>query len=135
MPDLLTALRQQKIRSLQAIWTLSFITGLKVSEIGSKTKDGVPFKLSEFIKFGHVDGDQDYTRDQAVDAVDATAIALQDTYNSDILPLLPKNDTNTDNEDIVTMVVYMPTTVENEANHGKGEAVPTINLGLKLLAT
>ena len=106
-----------------------------VSEIGSKTKDGVSFKLSEFIKFGLVDGDQDYTRDQAVNAVDATAIALQDTYNSDILPLLPKNDTNTDNEDIVTMVVYMPTTVENEANHGKGEAVPTINLGLKLLAT
>ncbi|MEE0927995.1 MAG: hypothetical protein UIG59_02280, partial [Acutalibacteraceae bacterium] len=37
--------------------------------------------------------------------------------------------------DEVTLVVYMPETVGNEANYKNGAAVPTINLGLNLVAT
>lgn len=106
-----------------------------VNEIGSVNAKGEAFKLSNHIRFGIVDGAQTYTRDQAVAAVDATATALKDGYNSDKVQLLPVNDTNTDNEDIVTMVVYMPESVGNEANHRTGAAQPVINLGINLFAT
>ena len=82
-----------------------------------------------------VDGAQTYTREQAVAAVDATATALKTEYNSNVKNLLPKTATNSDNEDIVTMVVYMPTSVGNEANHAANAAVPTIHLGINLFAT
>ena len=107
-----------------------------VNEIGSTNVNGTEFKLSDFIKYGIVDGDQDYTRETAVAAVDATANKLNVAYKSaDPIQLLPKTAQNTDNEDIVTMVVYMPTTVGNDANHAKDAAVPTINLGINLFAT
>lgn len=109
-----------------------------VSEEGSKNAAGKAFQLSDYIKFGIVEGAQDYTRDEAVAAVDATATALNTAYNSNIKELLPKVDDNTAEEDytdIVTMVVYMPTSVGNDANHAKGEAQPTIQLGINLLAT
>ncbi len=90
--------------------------------------------LSEHIKYGIVDGEQDYTRDTAIAAVSATATALKTAYNSRTVKLEAKNDTDSD-EKIVTMVVYMPTTVGNEANAKVGEKVPTINLGINLFAT
>ena len=115
---------------------LKYQLGVNIaSEVGSVNVNGKPFELSDFIKFGIVEGAQTYTRDQAVAAVDATANTLKTAYNSSTTKLLPKTDSNTDNEDIVTMVVYMPTTVGNDANYAKGAAVPTIKLGLNLLAT
>jgi len=115
---------------------LKYRLGVNVAgETGSKNVAGTEFKLSDFIKFGIVEGDRDYTREQAVAAVDATASALNTAYSSEVIKLLPKTEDNTDNEDIVTMVVYMPESIGNEANYGKGEAVPTINLGINLLAT
>ncbi len=105
-----------------------------VNEVGSTNVNGTDFKLSDFIKYGIVDGAQDYTRDQAIAAVDATASLLKAAYNSDVTSLPAKNDTDTD-EKVVTMVVYMPTTVGNDANHKKDAAVPTINLGINLFAT
>ena len=104
------------------------------SEVGSVNESGEAFKLSDFIKFGVVDGAQSYTRDNAIAAVDATATALKTEYNSAVTELAAKNDTDSD-EKIVTMVVYMPTTVGNDANYKKGEAVPTIHLGINLVAT
>lgn len=104
------------------------------SEVGSINFNNEEFKLSEFIKFGIVDGAQTYTRDQAIAAVDATATALKTAYNSAVTALDAKNDTDSD-EKIVTMVVYMPTAVGNDANAKEGAAVPTINLGINLFAT
>jgi len=104
------------------------------SEVGSVNVYDKPFMLSEFIKFGIVDGAQTYTRDQAIAAVDATATALKAAYNSGTTALEAKNDTDSD-EKIVTMVVYMPKSVGNDANYKKGAAVPTINLGINLYAT
>ncbi|MBE5732807.1 MAG: hypothetical protein E7353_07245, partial [Clostridiales bacterium] len=109
---------------------LKYQLGVHVaSEVGSTNVNEEAFKLSDFIKYGIVDGAQTYTRDQAIEAVDATATALNTDYNSDVIKLLAKE------EKIVTMVVYMPTTVDNEANAKKDAPVPTINLGLDLFAT
>ena len=114
---------------------LKYRLGVKVAEEdGSVNVNGDDFKLSQFIKFGIVDGAQNYTRDQAIAAVDASATALNQEYGSQITPLAAKNDTDSD-EKIVTMVVYMPTTVGNDANHAKDAKVPTIKLGLNLFAT
>ena len=106
-----------------------------VSETGSKNVLGNEFKLSDYIKFGVVEGAQTYNREQAIAAVEANATALNVAYGTGTVKLDPKTETNTDNEDIVTMVVYMPTSVDNNANYAKGEAVPTILLGLNLYAT
>ena len=114
---------------------LKYQLGVNVaSEVGSVNVNDVEFKLSDFIKFGIVDGTQSYTRDTAIAAVDATATALNVAYNSTVTALDAKNDTDSD-EKIVTMVVYMPTTVGNDANAKTGAAVPTINLGINLFAT
>ena len=112
---------------------LKYQLGVNIaSETGSKNVNGEAFKLSDFIKYAVIEGEQDYDREAAVAAAEANnATLLKTSYATDSISLLP----NTDNEDIVTMVVYMPTTVGNEANYAKGEAVPTINLGINLFAT
>ena len=108
---------------------LKYQLGVNIaSEVGSVNVDGKEFLLSDHIKYGIVDGDQTYTRDAAVAAVDATAPALKTPYNK-------TSTLQAGKEAIVTMVVYMPTTVGNEANHAKGATVPTINLGINLFAT
>ena len=114
---------------------LKYKLGVNVaSETESTSKDGGVLKLSDHIKYGIVKGAQSYTREQAVAAVAAAANALNVSYTSDITELPAKNDGDTD-EKIITLVVYMPTTVGNEANYAKGAKVPTINLGINLYAT
>lgn len=109
---------------------LKYNLGVNIaSEVGSTNVFDKAFKLSEYIKYGIVAGAQTYTRDQAVAAVDATATALKSAWNSGTTKLLASE------EAIVTMVVYMPETVGNEANYKKGFAIPTINLGINLFAT
>ena len=110
---------------------LKYTLGVNVaSEVGSVNANGDPFLLSEYIKYAVIDGAAAYTRDEAIAAAEAAdATALKTAYNSEVTTLLK------DEESIVTMVVYMPTTVANEANHAKGAAQPTINLGINLFAT
>ena len=119
---------------------LKYNLGVNVaSETGSVNVNGEAFKLSDHIKFGVIAGAQNYTREQAVAAAEAAgATALKTAYNSGTTQLLVDDAATTDvkeNEKIVTMVVYMPTTVGNEANPAKGAATPTINLGINLFAT
>ena len=112
-----------------------------VSEVESINVNNGTLKLSEHIKYGIVDGDADYTRETAIAAVDAKATPLATAYTSDVISLYPEGYTvegSTETfpkEKIVTLVVYMPTTVDNVANHAKGKDVPTINLGLNVNAT
>ncbi|MBQ9976754.1 MAG: hypothetical protein IJP16_09605, partial [Clostridia bacterium] len=115
---------------------LKYQLGVNVaSEVGSVNVNGADFLLSEFIKFAVIDGANTYTRDEAIAAAEAEgATALKTAYNSTVTALDAKNDTDSD-EKIVTMVVYMPTTVGNDANAKTGAAVPTINLGINLFAT
>ena len=110
---------------------LKYNLGVNVaSEVGSVNASGAEFLLSDFIKFAVIDGANTYTRDEAVAAAEgAGATALKAAYNSGTTQLLSTE------EDFVTMVVYMPTEVGNDANPAKGAATPTINLGINLFAT
>ncbi len=108
---------------------LKYQLGVNVdSEITSTNVLGGELKLSDHIKYGVVDGDQNYDRKQAIAAVDATATKLNVTYSKSATLIA-------DSEEIVTMVVYMPESVGNDANYAKGAKIPTINLGLNLFAT
>ncbi len=115
---------------------LKYNLGVNIaSEVGSTNVFEKAFKLSDYIKYAVIDGEQNYTRDTAVAAAEANnATALKTAYNSGTTELKAKDSTNS-GEKIVTMVVYMPTTVGNDANYKKGFAVPTINLGINLFAT
>ena len=100
-----------------------------VSETAGVNKDGKSFLLSDYIQFGVVELDAFATyadREAAVaDVTDAKKISAGYTKAStmesgDVLYL--------------ALVVYMPTTVGNEANHD-GTNVPQIDLGINIFAT
>ena len=119
---------------------LKYQLGVNVaSETGSFNMAGEPLKLSDHIQFAIIDGEQNYTRAQAVAAAEGKSTALKQAYSSDTIALYPAAEAAADDtkafEAVVTMVVYMPTSVGNEANYGKGKNAPQINLGLNLLAT
>ena len=101
-----------------------------VSEIGSVNVAGQEFKLSDYIKFAVLEGENEYANSaEAAATADADATALKNGYVNDNVTLASGE------EKIVTMVVYMPTTVTNEANYGKNQAVPKIKLGINLYST
>ena len=106
-------------------------------ETDGKTKDGTSITLSDHLQFKVVESDTDlagtYTRETAKNA-NATATKLQ-TYNSEIKPLDAKNEAGDNNYyDYVALIIYMPETVGNEANHD-GVNIPSIEMGVNLLAT
>ena len=88
-------------------------------------------KLSNYIRFGVVDGDRsDLNRDALVTAAgEGTVLSTGYTKENHLLA------GTTDNEKTVTLVVWMPTTVGNEANHKTDVAAPSIDLGIKVDAT
>ncbi len=98
-----------------------------VKETGSINVEGDPFKLSDSIYFGVVDGAQDFERASAIEAVRDTAEQIK-TGCTQSSALLKEESVE------LTMVVYMPTTIGNEANHAIGEKIPEILLGLNLYA-
>ncbi len=97
-----------------------------VSEIGGVNVDGDDFKLSDYIKYGTT-SDAVTSREGAIDAVEAGAQALSTAASQGGTLLSEK-------EKELTLVVYMPETVGNEANY-RGDAIPTIDFGIELLAT
>ncbi|MBR5279767.1 MAG: SipW-dependent-type signal peptide-containing protein [Clostridia bacterium] len=99
-----------------------------VKEVGSVNVKGDAFKLSDYIYFGVIDGEENYTeRDSAVVGV-ADAVQIKEGYTK-------ASSLESGEDAVLTMVVYMPTMVGNEANYAKGAAEPVINLGLNLFAT
>ena len=102
-----------------------------VSETGSVNVEGDNFKLSQYIEYGVVEGKEpSYAkREDAVAAVKDNSKAIAGGYSQS------GNMTTKGQEVYLAMVVYMPETVGNEANYATGEAVPTIDLGVNLLAT
>ena len=92
---------------------------------------GETFKLSDHLVFSVVDKaltsrDDMFTREQAIAAA-GNAMGLS-SYNSGTVEMLP-----IDEPDCVALIIYMPTSVGNEANY-RG-AAPTIELGTTLVAT
>ena len=120
---------------------LKYKLGINIaSEVGSTNVDGNAFNLSDYIRFAVLDGDQ------TGDSVDRDALVAAATdsklikvgYTSVETPLYPKVEPvvdNQPNEKTVTLVVWMPTTVGNEANHKKDATAPSIDLGISVAAT
>ena len=137
------------------LWEPGFteVVYLKVSNVGSlalkyalevtvadekqgTNQAGEKFYLSQYIKYDVVKytADKPYeNRDAAVAAV-PNAVALKTGIPAISNVSLEPKTANTIDSDVLALVVYMPTTVGNVANHN-GEDIPTINLGITLNAT
>ena len=114
---------------------LKYKLGINVAgETGSKNVAGETFKLSSYLKYAVIDEDQSaLNRDALVEKAGAGS-ALAD-YTSVDTPLYPDGTEGQISSKTVTVAIWMPTTVGNEANHKTGEAAPTIQLGINLVAT
>ena len=109
---------------------LKYKLGINIAnEVGSTNVIGDPFKLSDYIHFAVLDGDKtegDFDRDSLVNAAGNGAV-LNEGYTVE-------DHMAAGDEKIITLVVWMPTTVGNEANHMTGAAAPSIDLGISVLA-
>ena len=102
---------------------------------------GEKFKLSENLEYAVVDGLKTYTKDsdgraQAVADAKTGSKALTEAYNAtgNLYPDA-KKDTDHPAAKDVTLIVYMPETVGNEANAVDSENAASIDLGINLAAT
>ena len=111
---------------------LKYQLGVNIAkpEIPGVNVKGEEFKLSDYLVFSVVKladiPTTPYTREEAMQAA-GSAMGLKD-YNGTTTPL------EVGGFDYVALIVYMPETVGNEANY-RGNAVPTIELGINLYAT
>ena len=112
---------------------LKYKLGINIAnEVGSTNVYNNAFKLSNYIRFAVLDGDQsNLGRDNLV-ATAGNGAALNAGYTAEN----HLTATGTDNsQKVVTLVVWMPTTVGNEANHLTGKNAPSIDLGISVVAT
>lgn len=114
---------------------LKYRLGINIfAETGSVSVEGNSFKLSDYIQFGVVEGvnGENAAFAKRTDAVAAvtTATPIGNGYMSE--EKLMEADAD---DAYAALVVYMPETVGNEANYAKGADVPTIDLGISLVAT
>lgn len=110
---------------------LKYQLGVNFKDITiGKTEDGKEIKLSDHLVFATVASDTETiyaNRDEVVKAAAGTEKGLKD-YNGKTTAL------EVNGVDYLTLIVYMPETVGNEANY-RGNAIPTIELGINLYAT
>ena len=104
-----------------------------ISEKEGTNVDGKKFKLSDYIYFGvaeNVDGENGAyeNREDAQNAVKSVETILSKGYAK-----TGKLEADSGYQ-YLAMVVYMPTTVGNVANHN-GADIPQIDLGINILAT
>ena len=99
-----------------------------VSENDATNVNGETFKLSQYLQYGVVEDQKEAFADRnaAIAAVEnPTSLAGYSKEGTMLAEAEPQ---------YLALVVYMPETVGNEANY-RGEVVPTIDLGLNLVAT
>ena len=101
-----------------------------LSETTGVNVNGQTFNLSDELQYGAVLNQSVpfANRDVAIDAV-TSPVALSTPYASGEMHLAANAEPQ-----YLALVVYMPKTVGNEANY-RGDVVPTIELGVNLLAT
>lgn len=103
-----------------------------VSENGGINVNGDSFKLSDYLVFGTTaptaTAPAAYTRESARAAVGTT-------MGLDVNDLTKAGALDSGETEYITLVVYMPESVGNEANYKTGTAAPVIELGIKVLAT
>ena len=114
---------------------LKYKLGINIAnEVGSTNVYGNAFKLSDYIRFAVLDGDRtgdSVDRDALVAAATGSKL-IKEGYTAEN-HLLPASTDNS--QKVVTLVVWMPTTVGNEANHKKDATAPSIDLGISVVAT
>ena len=118
-----------KIRNAGTL-ALKYKLGINIAgETGSTNVYGDPFKLSDSIKFAVIDGESNNLSDRdalVAEAGEGAVLSTGYTAEDNLLK---------DGSKIVTLVVWMPTDVGNEANHKTDVDAPTIDLGIKVDAT
>ena len=120
---------------------LKYKLGINIAnEVGSTNVYDNPFNLSDYIRFAVLDGDKtegSVDRDALVAAATDSKF-IKEGYTGAETPLYPKVTPAVENqpsEKTVTLVVWMPTTVDNKANHKTGAAAPSVDLGINVVAT
>ena len=113
---------------------LKYKLGINIaSETGSTNVLGNEFKLSDYIRFAVLDDDKSSLgRDDLVAAAEKVGSKLiNEGYSKE------NNLNKTNDADIVTLVVWMPKSVGNEANYKVAEGItaPSIDLGINVVAT
>lgn len=109
---------------------LKYRLGVTIAEeTGSTNVLGETFTLSQYIRFGAVEAQPTFASRDAARAALSESQLLTAGYT--------KTGSIAANEgaQYVALVVYMPESVGNEANHMAGVAAPTIKLGIDLIAT
>ncbi len=118
------------------------------SETAGINKDGNEFNLSDYLSAYYMTG-EDATilaaRDKA-QSVDGWASMIPDLAPATLAEAVSMEtgkakalsyeyELKSDETAYTTMVILMPTTVGNEANHKTGEQAPSIDLGINFIAT
>ena len=127
---------------------LKYKLGINIaSETGSTNVLGNAFNLSDYIRFAVLDGDKtvvsggtEFKRETLMDDVtDTNSKLIKAGYTSKETRLYPEVTPAVDgqaSEKVVTLVVWMPKSVGNEANYDATVAkAPVINLGINVAAT
>ena len=110
---------------------LNYQIGINVdSETEGTNVAGTTFKLSDYIQFGVVEGQNTKFADRAaaVAAVNGSSKKLNEGYTKASSMVAGAADA------YLALVVYMPESVGNEANY-RGTTAPTIDLGINVVAT
>ena len=97
-------------------------------ETEGKNLNGKSFKLSDYIYLGAVDGDVELDRISAVDAVQDNAKPISKGF------IKIDSIKASGNDQIVTLVLYMPASVGNEANCANESDAPELRLSVNLIA-
>ena len=103
-----------------------------INEINGVNQDGQTFKLSDYIYFGVIEGVNGETN-----AYTNRADAIKDINEAKLISKGYTKATSMKAEDpalYLALVIYMPETVGNVANHN-GKDVPSIELGINAYAT
>ncbi len=112
---------------------LKYILSVTVNETAGTNVDGGTLKLSEHLVFKVVEIEETevgtYDRANIEDASDIVGLKA---YEGEAKALDAKDGEN--DEDYVALIVYMPKSVGDAANY-RGDAIPTIELGITLNAT
>ncbi len=115
---------------------LKYKLGINIAnETGSTNVFNKSFKLSDYIEFAVIDGDRsDLGRDDLVAAATAAGNHVLNVGYTNEYHLLAGA---TGSEKTVTLVVWMPKSVGNEANYKVAEGItaPSIDLGISVAAT
>ena len=120
---------------------LKYKLGINIaSETGSTNVYGNKFELSNYIKFAVIDGDKsDLGRDKLVAEAGAGTVLNAGYTDEDhhLVPAAKADGATTFSEKTVTLVVWMPKSVGNEANYKVAEGItaPSIDLGINVVAT